>query len=201
MSVKVLLDNGMVEETIVKTFPRYEGKTEYSQFGCEDITNDFVTNNKIWITDHEREGFKGVYDTKENWEPQGSVEDDIESFQKYLDETYGKDKYEAYALGAYIHGAVSFMLSKGPDNRCRWDSGTVGFVGINKEMTYDITKLSNMISDAWNGYVEEIHVYDNFNEEIVDSIYSTESQEDINKWKDHMKKAYGVEEYKDNNHN
>ena len=197
---KKLLDNGMVEETITKTMPRYVGFEKFAEWACEDITNDFTSNNKIWITPREREGFKGVYDTKENWEPEyKSVEKDIESFQKYLDETYGKDKYEAYALGAYIHGNVSFAFNKGDDHRCRWDSGTYGFVGINKERNYNLNNLASSISDAWNGWVEEVGVYDNYNEEIVDSIYSTESVKNINKFKDRMKKEYGVEEYKTNN--
>ena len=197
---KVLLDNGMVEETITKTMPRYVGFEKFAEWACEDITNDFTANNKIWITPREREGFKGVYDTKEDWEPECmSVEKDIESFQKYLDETYGEGKYEAYALGAYIHSAVSFAFNKGDDNRCRWDSGTCGFVGINKEMNYDLSRLASSISDAWNGWIQEIGVYDNYNEEIVDSIYSTESVKDINEFKDRMKKEYGVEEYKSEN--
>lgn len=197
---KKLLDNGMVEETIVKTMPRYVGFEKFAEWACEDITNNFTANNKIWITPHEREGFKGVYDTKEDWEPEGiSVEKDIESFQKYLDETYGEGKYEAYALGAYIHSNVSFAFNKGDDTRCRWDSGTCGFVGINKEMNYDLNILASSISDAWNGWVEEIGVYDNYNEEIVDSIYSTESVKEINEFKDRMKKEYGIEEYKSEN--
>lgn len=197
---KVLLDNGTVEETITKTMPRYVGFERYCEWACEDITNDFTDNNKIWITPREREGFKGVYDTKEDWEPEGiSVEKDIESFQKYLDETYGEGKYEAYALGAYIHSAVSFAFNKGEDTRCRWDSGTCGFVGINKEMNYDLSRLASNISDAWNGWIQEIGVYDNYNEEIVDSIYSTESVKEINEFKDRMKKEYGVEEYKSEN--
>lgn len=60
---KKLLDNGMVEETIVKTIPRYVGFEKFAEWACEDITNNFTSNNKIWITPHEREGFKGVYDT------------------------------------------------------------------------------------------------------------------------------------------
>ena len=114
---KKLLDNGMVEETIVKETPRYEGICNYSQAECEMIAEVFKETNKVWTMKHNREGFDSL-DTKEDWEPEGnSVCEDIESFQKYLDETYGKDKYEAYALGAYIHSAVSFAFNKGEDNR------------------------------------------------------------------------------------
>ena len=196
---KRLLDNGMVEETIVKEIPRYIGVCNYSQAECELIAEDFKETNKVWTMKHNREGFDSL-DTGEDWEPEGnSVCEDIESFQKYLDETYGEGKYEAYALGAYIHSAVSFAFNKGDDNRCRWDSGTCGFVGINKEMNYDLSCLASNISDAWNGWIQELGVYDNYDEEIVDSIYSTEPVKEINEFKDRMKKEYGVEEYKSDN--
>lgn len=194
---KKLLDNGMVEETIVKETPRYEGICNYSQAECEMIAEDFKNLNKVWTMKHNREGFDSL-DTKEDWEPEGnSVCEDIESFQKYLDETYGKDKYEAYALGAYIHGAVSFAFNKGEDNRCRWDSGTCGFVGINKELNVDLNQYASQLSDAWNGYVYVLEIWDNLNNEVVDEILSTESCKAISEWKDKMKEQYGITEYKE----
>lgn len=194
---KKLLDNGMVEETIVKEIPRYEGICNYSQAECEMIAEDFKNLNKVWTMKHNREGFDSL-DTGEDWEPEGnSVCEDIESFQKYLDETYGKDKYEAYALGAYIHSTVSFAFNKGEDNRCRWDSGTCGFVGINKELNVDLNQYASQLSDAWNGYVYVLEIWDNLNDEVVDEILSTESCKVISEWKDKMKEQYGVTEYKE----
>lgn len=194
---KKLLDNGMVQETIVKEIPRYEGICNYSQAECELIAEDFKNLNKVWTMKHNREGFDSL-DTKEDWEPEGnSVCEDIESFQKYLDETYGKDKYEAYALGAYIHGTVSFAFNKGEDNRCRWDSGTCGFVGISKELKVDLNLYASELSDAWNGWVHVLEIWDNLNDEVVDEILSTESCKVINEWKDKMKEQYGVTEYKE----
>ena len=194
---KKLLDNGMVEETIVKEIPRYEGICNYSQAECEMIVEVFKETNKVWTMKHNREGFDSL-DTGEDWEPEGnSVCEDIESFQKYLDETYGKDKYEAYALGAYIHGTVSFAFNKGEDNRCRWDSGTCGFVGISKELNVDLNQYASQLSDAWNGYVYVLEIWDNLNDEVVDEILSTESCKVISEWKDKMKEQYGVTEYKE----
>ena len=196
---KKLLDNGMVEETIVKEIPRYEGICNYSQAECEMIAEDFKNLNKVWTIKHNREGFDSL-DTKEDWEPEGnSVCEDIESFQKYLDETYGEGKYEAYALGAYIHSAVSFAFNKGEDNRCRWDSGTIGFVGINKEMYdgVDLNSLASQLSYAWNGYVYVLEIWDNLNDEVVDEILSTESYKAISEWKYKMKEQYGIENYKE----
>ena len=194
---KKLLDNGMVEETIVKEIPRYEGICNYSQAECEMIAEDFKNLNKVWTIKHNREGFDSL-DTKEDWEPEGnSVCEDIESFQKYLDETYGEGKYEAYALGAYIHGTVSFAFNKGEDNRCRWDSGTCGFVGINKELNVDLNQYASQLSDAWNGWVYVLEIWDNLNDEVVDEILSTESCKAISEWKDKMKEQYGITEYKE----
>ena len=194
---KKLLDNGMVEETIVKEIPRYEGICNYSQAECEMIAEDFKNLNKVWTMKHNRESFDSL-DTGEDWEPEGnSVCEDIESFQKYLDETYGKDKYEAYALGAYVHSTVSFAFNKGEDNRCRWDSGTCGFVGISKELNVDLNQYASQLSDAWNGYVYVLEIWDNLNDEVVDEILSTESCKVISEWKDKMKEQYGVTEYKE----
>lgn len=199
-TTKKLLDNGKVEVTTVTEMPRYTGFHQGSSELCKMIMTDFTDNNKVWITPNEREGFKGIMDTKEDWEPEKeSVEKDIESFQKYLDETYGKDKYEAYALGAYIHSAVSFAFNKSEDNRCQWDSGTIGFVGIAKDMYTNLNAIASELSDSWNGWIEEIGIFDNLTDEVVDSIISTESVKYINEWKAKMKEEYGVEDYQDQN--
>lgn len=200
--LEVTLENDNVIKTVKEVYEdRYEGRCEYSQCACECIVDDFKEQNKVWTTKKSREGFDCL-DTKEDWEPEGnSVVEDIESFQKYLDDTYGKDKYEAYALGAYIHSAVSFAFNKGEDTRCKWDSGTIGFVGINKELCVDLSRYASELSDAWNGYIEVLSVYDNYEEDWVDEIYSTEATSVINDWKERMKAAYGVTEYKQMNNN
>lgn len=194
---KKLLENNKVEITTVTQVDRYVGREYYSQTECEMIIEDFVEQNKVWTLKHSREGFDSL-DTKEGWEPEGeSLAADLESFQKYLDETYGKDKYEAYTLGAYIHSAVSFAFNKGEDNRCRWDSGTCGFVGINKEMYdgVDLNSLASQLSDAWNGWVSILEVWDNYEDDVVDEIVSIESIKSINDWKQKMKEKYGVVEF------
>lgn len=197
--VSVSLENGNIVKTVKEIYePRYEGREYYSQDECELIIDDFKEYNKIWTGKNSREGFDSL-DTKEDWEPEGeSLQADMESFQKYLDDTYGKDKYEAYALGAYIHSAVSFAFNKGEDTRCRWDSGTIGFVGINKEMYdgVDLNSLASQLSDAWNGYVSVLTVWDNYEDDVVDEILSTEPMSVINDWKERMKTAYGVTEFK-----
>jgi len=198
-----IISVGLEDENTVKTVkeiyePRYEGFWEYDGTEGEWVKDTFKENNKVWCT-HSREGFQ-ILDTGEKWAPDGeSVEKDIESFQKYLDDTYGKDKYEAYALGAYIHGSVSFAFNKGEDTRCRWDSGTCGFVGINKALKVDLNFYAGTLSDAWNGCIERMWVYDNYEDEPVDEITSLFDNTIIQEWKEKMKKQYGVTDYKNNN--
>ena len=93
MADKTLLENGKVQVVTTTELDRYEGRMYYSQAECELVTDDFKEQNKVWTTKNSREGFECL-DTKEDWEPEGeSLQADMESFQKYLDETYGKDKY------------------------------------------------------------------------------------------------------------
>lgn len=192
-----LLPNGNVEQVIRKELPRYEGYETYSQAECDMVVEDFKENCKIWTTKHSREGFD-MLDTKENWEPEGeSLQEDLESFQKYLDEEYGKEKYEAYTIGAYIHSAVSFSFLKGLDTRCRWDSGNIGFIGMPVEWK-DLGKQARILTDAWNGYITVLEVVDNLTGEYIDDIYSTEDWNTIQKWKENVKEKFGVTEFKTN---
>jgi hypothetical protein len=192
-----LLENGNVQQIITKELPRYKGYENYSQAECEMVVEDFKENCKIWTTKHSREGFE-MLDTKENWEPEGeSLSEDLDSYQKYLDDTYGTGKYEAYTIGAYIHSAVSFAFGKSEDRRCQWDSGTIGFIGIPVEWK-ELGKQAQILSDAWNGYISVLEVVDNLTEETVDEIYSTEGWNTIQEWKEDVKEKYGVTECKTN---
>lgn len=187
--------------TTVETSARYKGYNHYSPAYCDMIVDDFKEVNKAWTTKKSREGFEAL-DTNENWEPEGeSLQEDLESFQKYLDEEYGEGKYEAYTLGAYVHGSVSFAFNKGEDTRCRWDSGTIGFVGVPTDGTYKehLNHIASELSDAWNGCLSELQVFDEYNDELLDSIMSSESWGDIKKWKEEMKEKYGVTEYAEDN--
>lgn len=199
--ISVTLENDNTIKTVKEVYePRYIGTASSDQIECEHVVEDLKENCKIWAMKSSREGFNSL-DTGEDWEPEGnSVTEDIASFQKYLDETYGKDKYEAFALGAYVHSAVSFAFNKGEDTRCRWDSGTCGFIGIDKSV-YNfehLDKLAENLSDAWNGYITMYEVYDNYEDAQVDAIWSTDDYETVQKWKAEMKEKYGIEEFVEN---
>lgn len=188
-----LLENGNVQQIITKELPRYEGYEVYSQAECDMVAEDFKENCKIWTTKHSREGFE-ILDTKENWEPEGeTLSEDLDSYQKYLDDTYGTGKYEAYTIGAYIHSAVSFAFGKSEDRRCPWDSGTIGFIGIPTDWK-NLGKQASILSDAWNGYISELQVIDNLTGEMVDSCLSIEDHEYIMKWKEDVEKKYGIKD-------
>ena len=192
---KTLLDNNNIKIIETKVIPRYEGIAHYCQAACEMFVDDVKEQNKIWMTSRSREGFDSL-NTGEAWEPEGeSVYKDIESFQKYLDDTYGKDKYEAYAVGAYIHSGVSFSISKGPDNRCRWDSGTIGFIGLNKENNYDVNKLASNLTDSWEGDVIEYYVWDNYEDCVVDDEYwdTFADEKELKEWQEKTSKQYNID--------
>jgi len=188
---KRLLDNGKVEVTTVIERDRYEGKAYYSQSMVDSVVEDFKCNCKIWIGKN-REGFECL-ETKENWEPgEGDVGvmEDLMHFQLYLDLTYGAGRYEAFALGAYIHGSVSFSFCKGDDNRDRWDSGVVGFIGIPKDSKDAF--LANNLTAAWNGEIVEYEVFDTLEEDWVDQCDDLD-WEYCKKWQDEMAQKYGID--------
>ena len=87
MKTEKIVSVSLEDENTVKTVkevyePRYEGYMSYSEAECDMVVEDFMEQNKAWITKNNREGFDKL-DTEEDWEPEGnSVEADIESFQK-----------------------------------------------------------------------------------------------------------------------
>lgn len=82
--------------------------------------------------------------------------DDLAGFQSAIG-----DEYEAFVLGAYIHSGTSFKTG---DHRCRFDSETLGFIGVPKD------KIAEELTAAWNGEYEGYEIYDNLTDDYVDSI-------------------------------
>ena len=201
-----LVEPNKIQITTIEEKDRYVGKVIYSQVNVDCELDDFKSNNKCWTTKRSREGFECL-DTGENWEPQrDNILEDLTHFQIYLDKTYGKGEYEAFTLGAYVHSSVSFSISKSEDNRCHWDSGNIGFIGIPKHSVDfwknrgGIHEYAELLTSAWNGTLGEICVYDNYNEDIVDSCWTSDTCAEIEQWKAQMKKEYGVTDYTEENH-
>lgn len=203
-----LVDGNKIRTTIITEDNRYIGKVIYSQANIDMELDDFKENNKCFIKKPTQRGFETL-DTCEDWEPKaGNVHENLTHFQLYLDQTYGKDEYEAFALGVYDHSSVSFSISKGPDTRDKWDSWTVGYIGIPKtsvdywnKREHGINEYASLLSDMWNGTLGEICIYDNYNEEVVDSCWTSDPWAEVREWKAKMKEEYGVDEddYKEEN--
>lgn len=119
-----------------------------------------------------------------------TLEEDREIFQKKLDEAFGKDMYEAFVLGAYIHSGTSFSISKTGDHRCRFDSSQLGFIGVPKGMNPD--EIAEELTAAWNGEYQGYEIYDNLLDDYVDSICDYDYKS-IEEWKEEARKKYGVE--------
>ena len=135
---------------------------------------------------HEDEVFEGK-----------SLAGDLAGYQKFLDREFGEGKYEAFVLGAYIHSGTSFSISKTGDHRCRFDSGTLGFIGLKKDVNvcYNAEhpeKVAEALTAAWNGEYQGYEIYDNLLDDYVDSICDYDYK-NLEEWKKSAKLKYDVE--------
>ena len=161
--------------------PRYEMRVrDDCSDECEMAIEDIEYYCKLWVKSRNYSNLTNV---------EGDF-DDLASYQKFLDREFGKGKYEAFVLGAYIHSGTSFSISKTGDHRCRFDSGTLGFIGVPKGMNPD--KIAEELTAAWNGEYEGYEIYDNLTDDYVDSICDYDYK-NLEKWKEEARKKYGVE--------
>lgn len=166
-----LLENGMVEIVTTEVVSRYEPKIYGLDSGFyNNLCSDFKENYPMTL-------FYRDYKTLNSFEF-GNDEDDetysLSDYQKALDDAFGKGKYEAYILGAYIHSGTSFSISKTGDNRCKWDSSNLGFIGIPVEQKSDVNKIADELTNIWESGYLEYAVYDNLEDAIVDSVVTAE---------------------------
>ena len=171
--------------------PRYEVRVrDDCSDECEMAIQDIQNHCKIWVKSRNYSNLTNVeLDDDEVFEGK-SLAGDLASYQKFLDREFGKGKYEAFVLGAYIHSETSFSISKTGDHRCRFDSGTLGFIGVPKGT--NLAKIAEELTAAWNGEYEGYEIYDNLLDDYVDSIcyYDYNSLEE---WKKSAKLKYDVE--------
>ena len=171
--------------------PRYEMRVrDDCSDECEMAIQDIQNHCKIWVKSRNYSNLTNVeLDDDEVFEGK-SLAGDLASYQKFLDREFGKGKYEAFVLGAYIHSETSFSISKTGDHRCRFDSGTLGFIGVPKGMNPD--KIAEELTAAWEGEYEGYEIYDNLTDDYVDSICDYD-YENLKKWKEEAREKYGVE--------
>ena len=157
---------------------------------CEMAIQDIQNHCKIWVKSRNYSNLTNVeLDDDEVFEGK-SLAGDLASYQKFLDREFGKGKYEAFALGAYIHSGTSFSISKTGDHRCRFDSGTLGFIGVPKGT--NLAKIAEELTAAWNGEYEGYEIYDNLLDDYVDSICDYDYN-GLEEWKKSAKLKYDVE--------
>ena len=166
--------------------PRYEVRVrDDCSDECKMVIEDIKNYCKLWVKSRNYSNLTNVeLDEDEVFEGK-SLAGDLAGFQSAIGE-----EYEAFVLGAYIHSGTSFSISKTGDHRCRFDSGTLGFIGVPKGMNPD--EIADKLTAAWNGEYEGYEIYDNLTDDYVDSIcdYDYNSLEE---WKKSAKLKYDVE--------
>ena len=171
--------------------PRYEMRVrDDCSDECEMAIEEIEDCCKLWVKSRNYSNLTNVeLDEDEVFEGK-SLAGDLVGYQKFLDNKFGEGKYEAFVLGAYIHSGTSFSISKTGDHRCRFDSGTLGFIGVPKGMNPD--KIAVELTAAWTGEYQCYEIYDNLLDDYVDSICSYDYNE-LKEWKKSAKLKYDVE--------
>lgn len=194
MTRKLLNDN-IVEITTVTEVPRYSGRAFREDQAFYDVQmTGFKDSVKMWVGARDYSNLT----TEDSFEPNMSnLEEDRQAFQRYLDREYGKGKYEAYVLGAYIHGATSFSVSKEGDHRCRFDSGQLGFIGLpadtkNEPFYSNPDKVADELTALWEGEYITYEVVDELTLDVVESI-TTHEHKDYCEFAKNAKEKYKVD--------
>ena len=156
--------------------PRYEMRViDDCSDECEMVVEEIKDCCKIWVKSRNYSNLTNV---------EGDF-DDLAGFQSAIGE-----EYEAFVLGAYIHSGTSFSISKTGDHRCRFDSGTLGFIGVPKGT--NLAKIAEELTAPWEGEYEGYDIYDNLLDDYVDSICDYDYNS-LKKWKEEAREKYGVE--------
>lgn len=178
--------------------PRYEVRVrDDCSDECIFAVDEIKDSCKLYVKARDYSNLTNVeLDDDEVFEGK-SLAGDLASYQKFLDREFGKGEYEAFALNAYIHSGTSFSISKEGDHRCRFDSGTLGFIGLKKNVEDGYSaehpeKVANVLTAAWNGEYQGYEIYDNLLDDYVDSICDYDYN-NIEMWKKSAKLKYDVE--------
>lgn len=197
------LKDGMVH--VIETYdeprytPRIWGNCECE---CENTINEIKESCKIYVP---RGDYKGLTTFEIDYDELTgkTLAEDLEIFQKLLDKEFGKDQYEAFVLGAYIHSGTSFSVNKTGNHVCQWDSSQLGFIGLKKnvEDCYSAEhpdKVAEMLTAAWEGEFNEYQVIDNLTDECAvtengdyESLTTCDYKE-AQEWCDKMEQKYGI---------
>ena len=184
----------ITKNTIDRYTPRIDGCCNWI---CEDVMNEIKHDCKIYVP-------RGNYSHLSTMsmyykELTGDLTADLKLFQKELNRQFGVNKYEAFVLGAYIHSGTSFSINKCGNHVCRWDSSQLGFIGLPKDKNHkhfaytadNPDLVAEDMTNAWEGYFSEYQIYDELNEEVVDSCVMAGFHTD-NQWIESVENKYHV---------
>lgn len=190
---------------VVETYEvdRYEPKVYNCQEECESTIEEIKECCKIYVP---RGDYSNLTTFEINYDDLTgkTLEEDREIFQKKLDEAFGKDMYEAFVLGAYIHSGTAFSVNKTGNHVCRFDSSQLGFIGLRKGVDdyYSAEHpdhVADMLTAAWEGQFNEYFVYDNlvgdmtYDEQGEPENLITADYDTARTFCDKMKEKYGVD--------
>lgn len=152
-----MINDFEVKVVETKTISRYYGKK--MPIDNKDYMEDLIQDWFSYLPCNDREG---ICKSLRHNEVEFADDEDITlgTFAKKV-----PSHYECFILGAYIHSGVSFSLTKGADNRCRFDSSNFGFVAFPKDR--DVNAIVKELDALWNGYLEEWAIIDRTTDDVV----------------------------------
>ena len=192
-----LLDNGFVEKHYVEVLPRY--RVEKSQadywFDGGEIYRYIVETLGCHFCLPEWKG--SIHEINVSTDSDNPMQD----FRQAVIAKYG-DKFNYYWVHELRHSGSSFTIAECPhkDNGeftiRNWDTSNVGFVAIPKDSKIEISALGNMLTDLWEGTIDQYCVYDNYDEECVyeyEYWSNASTMDDYKQMRKDIETKYGVD--------
>lgn len=183
------LDGDKVVTVYEETTPRYslQRYPADSEIHLEDLRNFCALNLTSTFSFANNAGLKTT----------GDFEKDAKKFLEYCEEK----NLTSYVVNVYDHSGYSFTFAPFPEDiknyntRHGWDSYCCGFVGIDKDSNVAPETLAGLLSDIWNGDIEELVIFDNFKHEEAEiyTIFGHDTTEQSKKTKNEIMEKYNIE--------
>lgn len=197
-----LLDEKTIRVVEQYDCPRYRGYVSGNcQFECEEAVNTVKEDCKIWVKPTGDFSSLITFNIDSDKLTGKTLAEDLEIYQKLLDEEFGKDKYEAFVLGAYIHSGVSFSINKCGNHVCCFDSSQLGFIGLPKNeadagcpsnLASNAEKIAESLTAAWNGEFVEYGVIDELSSDTIECLVTADYDE-ARAFRNKMLEKYGID--------
>lgn len=197
-----LLDEKTIHVVEQYDCPRYRGYAYGNcQFECEDVVNTIKEDCKIWVAPNSDFSNLTTFNIDSNQLTGKTLIEDLEIYQHLLDEEFGKDKYEAFVLGAYIHSGTFFSINKCGNQVCRFDSSQLGFIGLPKNeadagcpsnLASNAEKIAESLTAAWNGEFVEYGVIDELSSDTIEYLVTADYDE-ARAFRNKILEKYGID--------